>query len=739
MRPLRSLTARLLAGFLLLAVAPAAILAGVAYRRLVEEDQRYVLQHLTTAARSRASAIAGCVDEFRQHAALLALHDRTRVGARLGAFLEESGAGAGYGFVSGDGTPDDPAVAALTPAQVEAVRDGRAVLAGERVVVGVPLRDGGAALAWLPAQRIFAFLQDVEGLRSSGETYLLDAEGRLIGGNRAERSAEAAVAASRGWAADLPDAPGAYRDYAGREVLGAWAPAGDWTVVAEMNLAEAVGPLRTLAAQVLALGGLFFLLVALALFWLGRRMGRSMQGMVASLERASRGEFGGAVETPAFAEMAHVQSAIDEMHRRLAERDAEIMRQRQELFCQRCELERLNQEIVVADRMKSEFVANMSHEVRTPLHSILTLSSVLMGETSGTLNEEQRRQVGIIERNGNALLAMVGDILDFSKIEAGRITVTPTDAVPGAVLAGVREAVAPMARDKGLELVLRAPSGLPPLRTDPEKLHRVLLNLAHNAVKFTPKGSVTLEVGPGPRGGAVFTVRDTGPGIPEDQRERIFEPFRQADGSTTRVAGGTGLGLSIARPSFWGAASPSSPSPAGAPASPWSFPRASRRERPRPGGRCSARRTCSSWARRPPPGTPCARSWARRASTRAAPSAAATCSRPSTAPASGPFSSTWASSPGRASTCSARSRRGSPRVRSRSSATGSTSSRGAAASAGGCASWATATTAAGSRARARRPSPCRGTCTTPTGSARRSGPAPWSKAPPLRSTTCCGT
>jgi len=388
----------------------------------------------------------------------------------------------------------------------------------------------------VPAHRVFAFVEDTTGLRRTGRTYLVDEDGRVRGRDVADE-----------WRMSWPDAPGTYRDDRGVRVLGAWAPVGDWKVVAQMDETEVMGSLQTLGLVLLGLGGLFFVLAAGALAYIGRKTQHSFDDLTESIRRAARGEFGGRVEDHVFPEIGEVTDAINDMHRRLASRDAEILKQRQELFCQRCELERLNVEIVQADRLKSEFVANMSHEVRTPLHSILTLAGVLLRETSGGLNPEQRKQVAIIERSGQALLAMLGDILDFSKIEAGRVTVTPSEVAPGALAAGVREAVAAQAAEKGLDLVLDAPEGLAPIRTDPEKAHRVLLNLAHNAVKFTDRGSVTLRARARPDGAAMFEVADTGPGIPKDQLETVFEPFQQADGTAKRAAGGTGLGLSIAR------------------------------------------------------------------------------------------------------------------------------------------------------------------------------------------------
>jgi signal transduction histidine kinase/DNA-binding response OmpR family regulator len=539
----RSLGLRLVLWFVLLGIGPAFFMALVAYFEVLAADEENALSHLASAARTRAGAIGARLSEYQNRARVLIRHDLPRVSVRqreLGPI--ETGDGL-VGVVAPDGRLlGAPAETPLTPEELAAVRKGDVLRRDGRMVLGIALEEGGAAVVLFPERAIFGLVEEPVGLGGIGDTFLLDAEGRVLAGHRIAEGGE-----KLGLGVELPERPGDYEDARGRRMLVAWAPVGTWRVAAEMERAEVVGFLHGLAGRLLWIGAVAFLIVMSALLYAGRRIDRSVTAMVASLERAARGEFGGEIEGPEVPASESVGAAINEMHRRLKERDAQITSQRQQLFCQRCELERLNAEIIEADRMKSEFVANMSHEVRTPLHSILSLSSVLLAETSGELTEEQRKQVETIERNGGSLLAMLGDILDFSKIEAGRMTMNVEDVVPGAALAGVREAVAPLAASKGLELILDSPVDLAPIRSDAEKLHRALLNLAHNAVKFTDEGSVTLRCRPRDDGGALFSVIDTGPGIPGEEIARIFEPFLQVDGSRTRARGGTGLGLTIAK------------------------------------------------------------------------------------------------------------------------------------------------------------------------------------------------
>jgi PAS domain S-box-containing protein len=200
-----------------------------------------------------------------------------------------------------------------------------------------------------------------------------------------------------------------------------------------------------------------------------------------------------------------------------------------------------------ANRSKSEFLANMSHEIRTPMNAILGFCDVLAEEG---LNEEQSNYLSIIRKSGQNLLCIINDILDFSKIEAGRMTIEITDFALQDLLQTVMALMEPRAAEKGLQLKLSCSTDTVPktIATDPLRLQQCLINLLGNAVKFTEKGSVCLTVFGRPCGTGnqiVFEVKDTGIGIATDKQKSIFNPFTQADASTTRKFGGTGLGLAI--------------------------------------------------------------------------------------------------------------------------------------------------------------------------------------------------
>ncbi len=198
-----------------------------------------------------------------------------------------------------------------------------------------------------------------------------------------------------------------------------------------------------------------------------------------------------------------------------------------------------------ASDAKSRFLATVSHEVRTPLNGIIGLAELLAGTP---LDREQLAYVEAVRTSGAALATLIDEILDFSRIEAGKLDLSSDRFDLAALVEGVVELLAPRAQDKGLEIAALVSPDLPrSVVGDPVRLRQVLTNLAGNAVKFTASGGVGLAVERLADGRVRFAVSDTGPGVPTDRREAIFDEFEQADSSTTRRHGGTGLGLSISR------------------------------------------------------------------------------------------------------------------------------------------------------------------------------------------------
>ena len=211
-----------------------------------------------------------------------------------------------------------------------------------------------------------------------------------------------------------------------------------------------------------------------------------------------------------------------------------------------------------ANIAKSQFLANMSHEIRTPMNGVLGMTDLLL---STPLSEAQRRFAEAVQRSGETLLAIINDILDFSKIEAGKLAIERTEFDPRAIAEDVVELLAERAQAKGIDLLCRIGGDVPALvRSDPVRLRQILTNLTGNAVKFTDSGYILVEMHAEPgiqetggmsQPGANITLRctvtDTGVGMDLQSQQRLFQPFVQADGSTTRKYGGTGLGLAISK------------------------------------------------------------------------------------------------------------------------------------------------------------------------------------------------
>ncbi|MGV8877682.1 MAG: response regulator [Sphingobacteriaceae bacterium] len=242
-------------------------------------------------------------------------------------------------------------------------------------------------------------------------------------------------------------------------------------------------------------------------------------------------------------ELMHANQELEERSGLLEEKNNVILERNQEIL-------RKVEELAISTKYKSEFLANMSHELRTPLNSILLLSRLMAENHENTLTEDQVEYAKVIQSSGNGLLELINEILDLSKIEAGKMTLEYEDVEIVDIVSQLRRLFAPLAKEKNLELIISVDADVSlSIETDKMRLEQILKNLLSNALKFTAQGQVTLNVLNADQGGnfLIFSVTDTGMGIPENKQQLIFEAFQQADGSTKRKYGGTGLGLSISR------------------------------------------------------------------------------------------------------------------------------------------------------------------------------------------------
>jgi two-component system, sensor histidine kinase and response regulator len=202
-----------------------------------------------------------------------------------------------------------------------------------------------------------------------------------------------------------------------------------------------------------------------------------------------------------------------------------------------------------ANLAKSQFLATMSHEIRTPLNGVIGMANLL---ASTALNARQAQLVDNLAKSGRTLLALINDILDFSRIEAHELELFEAPFEPREVIAEITDMFAEQCGSKGLDIIYAVAEDVPAqLLGDAVRLRQILINLVGNAIKFTERGEVVIEVAIAEKQGEAlslaFSVRDTGIGIPADKLDQVFEPFRQADASMTRSRGGSGLGLSITR------------------------------------------------------------------------------------------------------------------------------------------------------------------------------------------------
>jgi signal transduction histidine kinase len=233
-----------------------------------------------------------------------------------------------------------------------------------------------------------------------------------------------------------------------------------------------------------------------------------------------------------------LKAASTELEEKVRQATVELVRQNELLRRQQIQLEQVS-------AAKTQFLANISHEFRTPLNAILGYTSMLLAGVSGELNEEQRKDLSSVDSNGKTLLSLINDILDITRIEAGKLPLNITEFTAPELVSEVMAELDPIIARSKLKVSTELDAAATIVRSDRQKVKQILRNLLSNALKFTHEGSVTVIAAHKPVQEVWLAVRDTGIGIACENQQKVFEDFHQVDSSLTREYGGTGLGLAI--------------------------------------------------------------------------------------------------------------------------------------------------------------------------------------------------
>lgn len=413
----------------------------------------------------------------------------------------------------------------------------------------------------LNLQEVDELIRERTGLGKTGTTYLV---GRLERENTfivSEESVSPTSSATlRSTAIDAAtqgkDGSGLYENYAGVPVIGVyrWLEKQNLALIAEIDQAEAFAPARALARNILLFGLVATGLLLSGIYFFSRRITRPIRAITNAALQVEQGNLSHKVPVLSRDEIGILAQTFNRMAQQVrdsftAMEDANLALEIR-VAERTAELSKAKESAEAATQAKSEFLANMSHELRTPLNSIIGYSEILEEDAEDIGQIDFIPDLQKIQGSSKHLLGLINAVLDLSKVEAGRMDFLREKINITQLVQDVLGSIYPVANRKGNNLILNNTSDVDIVETDRSKLQQCLLNLLGNANKFTENGKIIFQVcstSEKDQTWVHFIIKDTGIGITPEQLDKVFEPFTQADTSTTRLYGGSGLGLTLTK------------------------------------------------------------------------------------------------------------------------------------------------------------------------------------------------